>query len=67
MTAGFMLVGVLVLVITPLYCVSKRKSPVTLGIIFVAIHLVFFLYFAALGMSMKCNGFSSSCLRWTAN
>ena len=44
MINGVVVVAVLVFVTIPLYCVSKRKSPVVLGLIFAGIHFAFVLY-----------------------
>ena len=44
MINGFVIVAVLVFVSIPLHCVSRRKSPVMLGLIFAGIHLAFVLY-----------------------
>ena len=44
MINGFVIVAVLVFVSILLYCVSRKKSLVMLGLIFAGIHLAFVLY-----------------------
>ena len=64
MINGFVIVVVLVFVTIPLYCVSRRKRPVLLCLIFAGIHFVYVLYATTYDYFHQSEWFGSgfSCL-----
>ncbi len=59
MTPGLVIVAVLLSLAIPLYCVSRRRNPVTLGFTFAGIHLLFVLYAATYDYFHRSEWFGS--------